>query len=240
MNKFDSLIVADYDGTIKQKDNKIEMLESLKLMRILIERKIGFTISTGRLFTSMKEEIINLSIPFNYLSCANGNILFDEFFNLLWRTQVNPSFFQQLKPFYKNILCIDSLDEYGMNTSNNIVEYVIHITEDNQMRRKIVEWLLFSNEFDYCTDGENKYKIHIFNLSNKIKTIELLQQKLNISSDYIYTIGDGPNDLDMIKKYNGFVLGDDLGFDSSFALGEYDSFYEFAKDVQHGLVKRKM
>lgn len=240
MNSFNSLIISDYDGTIKQKENRIEMLESLKFIKMLIEHKIGFAISTGRLFESMKNEIGNLNIPFNFLSCANGNILFDKFFNLLWKTKVNPTIIQELKPFYKYILYIDSLDEFGMDTTNDIVEYVIHITEDKEIRREIIDFLLSSNEFDYCTDGENKFKIHIFNLSNKIKTIEILQRQLNIPTNNIYTIGDGPNDLDMIRKYNGFIIGDELTLDTSCALKKYESFCSFAKDMQHVLIKKRM
>ncbi len=97
MINFNSLIVSDYDGTIKKSDNLKEMIESLYLLRLLLEHKVGFMISTGRLYESMAKEIRDLNIPFNYLSCANGNILFDEYFHPLWKEYVNPKIIQELK-----------------------------------------------------------------------------------------------------------------------------------------------
>lgn len=240
MNNFKSLIVSDYDGTIKTTDNINEMIESLKVLRMLIEQNMGFMISTGRLFMSIEKEIKFFEIPFNFLSCANGNILFDEYFNTIWKSQVSSKIIQELKPYYKNILAIDSLDEYGASTSSHIVEYVIHLVEEKPIRREIVNLLLSSDMFDYCTDGENKFIIHIFGLSNKIKTIEMLRKKLNISAADVYAIGDGPNDLDMIKKYNGYIIGSNLPFGEECAIQKYESLYPLTKDIQHGLVKKRM
>lgn len=36
---------------------------------------------------------------------------------------------------------------------------------------------------------------------------EIVRDKLNLSQSEIYTIGDGTNDKDMIKKYNGLIIG---------------------------------
>lgn len=240
MINFNSLIVSDYDGTIKKSDNLKEMIESLYLLRLLLEHKVGFMISTGRLYESMAKEIRDLNIPFNYLSCANGNILFDEYFHPLWKEYVNPKIIQELKPYYNHILSIDSHNEFGMDALNGIVEYVIYLKEDKHVRNEIVNLLLSSDTFDYCTDGESKYILHIFNLSSKVKTIEVIRNKLNMPISDIYTIGDGPNDLEMIKKYNGFIVGDALGDYEECALQKYESFYPFIKGVQQGLIKRRM
>lgn len=99
--------------------------------------------------------------------------------------------------------------------------------------------MLNSKSFDYCTDGHNKFKIHIFNFSSKVETIEIIRKLMDISDNSIYTIGDGSNDIEMIKKYNGFILGDGIDECDIYALQRYESFPLFLEDVQKGLIKKR-
>ena len=197
-------------------------------------------LSTGRLYRSIKSEIEKFDIPFQYLSCANGNILFDKDFQVIFKTYINSEIINDLKPFYRKILSINALDEYGTLVSNNPTEYLVHLVEEPETRRKVVNMLLDSPTVDYCTDGSNKYTIHIFSMSSKITTIEIAKKMLNISKEAIYTIGDGPNDLEMIKKYNGFIIGNavDNGTDLSY-LPKFNSFSDCVEEIQHILRRRR-
>ena len=240
MDNFNSLVVSDYDGTIKRIDNLNEFKKSLKLLNEIINSKICFMISTGRMFDSMFKEIINYNIPFNYLTCANGNVLFDDCFNIIWKKKISPIILHELKAYYKYILSIDAKDEYGNFTTKKAIEYCIELEQNNQIRKQLINQLLYSNLFDYCTDGTNKFKIHIFNSSDKVETIKIIKKLINISNDNIYTIGNGTNDLEMIKKYNGFILGNDMDNCEDYALEKYESFVSFLKDVKYGLVKKRI
>lgn len=239
MIDFNSLIVSDYDGVIKNKDNLDELVENIELLKAFIGFRVGVMVSTGRLFESMFKEITDFEIPLNFLSCANGNVLFDDCFKLLWKTEVSSQIVQELKPYYNRILSIEAKDEYGITTSKKAVEYFIQIEENIQTRREIINLLLCSSLFDYCTEDASKFKIHIFNFSNKVRTIEIIRKLINLSRDNIYTIGDGPNDIEMIKMYNGFVLGGSIKDYETFALQKYESFKPFIKDVQFGLAKKR-
>lgn len=234
------LIVSDYDGTLK-KDEHIESIKpNVDLLKRISNNEVIFMLSTGRLYRSIKSEIEKLDIPFQYLSCANGNILFDKNFQVIFKTYINSEIINNLKPFYRKILSIDALDEYGTLVSNNPTEYLVHLVEEPETRRKVVNMLLDSPAVDYCTDGSNKYTIHIFSMSSKITTIEIVKKMLNISKEAIYTIGDGPNDLEMIKKYNGFMIGNavDNGTDLSY-LSKFNSFSDCVEEIQHILRRRR-
>ena len=87
-------------------------------------------------------------------------------------------YINNLKPFYRKILSIDALDEYGTLVSNNPTEYLVHLVEEPETRREVVNMLLASPIVDYCTDGSNKYTIHIFSMSSKITTIEIVKKML--------------------------------------------------------------
>ncbi len=46
----------------------------------------------------------------------------------------------------------------------------------------------------------------ISNKTNKSSAISLIINKLNIKKENVYTIGDGYNDIDMIRDYNGYCM----------------------------------
>jgi len=240
MKKHKSLIVSDYDGTIKNIDKLNEFKENIKLIESLVNLQITFMISTGRVFESINKDIVDFNIPFNYLTCCNGNALFDEKRNIMWNTRINSLIEKELKAYYKYILSFEPKDVYGNFTQKNAVEYCIQLIENKQIRREIVNYLLVSNIFDYCTDGDNKFKIHIFNNSNKITSIEIVRKILKISKKEIYTIGDSTNDLEMIKKYNGFILGNNINNYNDLGIQKYDTFDTFVQDIQHCLVKKRI
>lgn len=234
------LIVSDYDGTLKKGKNDKELKNNLKMLRSFSDNDINIMISTGRLYKSIRLEADQFEIPFDYMSCANGNVLFDENFQIMFKTNIDSKIIKNLQPYYSQILGIEPLDEYGIITPNKPTEYFIHLVEKQETRKQIVKFLLSSPEVDYCTDGCNKYAIHVFALSNKITTIEIVKNKLKIPDSEIYTIGDGPNDLDMIKKYNGLIVENSLNDDTSLMdFPKYETFYSCAKDLQYILKRRR-
>ena len=228
-----ALIVSDYDGTLKKDENVEELKKNLKILKSFLDDNINIMVSTGRLYKSIRLEADKFEIPFNYMSCANGNILFDENFQIIFKTNIDSKIINDLQPYYNQILGIEPLDEYGIITPNNPTEYLIHLVEEQEIRRQIVKLLLSSPDVDYCTDGSNKYAIHIFTLSNKTKTIEIVKDKLKLSQSEIYTIGDGTNDLDMIKKYNGLIVGNLFDEDKNMSdFPKYETFYSCAEGQQ--------
>lgn len=224
------LIVSDYDGTLKPKNESIfiDNIESIKDLRT----NGSFMISTGRVYSSIKDEILKYNISYDYLSCANGNALFDNKDNIIYNSLVEPYVLNEIKEMNKYILEIESLDAYG-ERSDKPCEYLIRLIEDLKLRRKLVDKLLSLPEFDYCTDGESKFNIHVFNSVNKIKTIVTVKDLLGINENEIITLGDGPNDIDMIKYYNGAIIGDNLDCYAELNSNpKYDSFSSFTNNIK--------
>lgn len=77
-----ALIVSDYDGTLKKDENIEKLKKNLKILRSFLTDDLNIMVSTGRLYKSIRSEADKFEIPFNYMSCANGNILFDENFQI--------------------------------------------------------------------------------------------------------------------------------------------------------------
>ena len=241
MTNYDALIVADYDGTMNI-HGEIKELEKIRQLLYRIKQNSNlFMLSTGRLFQSISNDISLYNILFDYLACANGNLVFDDKYNLLFSQHVKPEILSQLKPYYKYIMAIDALDEYGQKTCDNPIEYFIHIDKNVEVRRTIVNFFQNSKLVDYCTDGVNKFDIHVFNLSSKLVTIEFIRKQLSMSCDKIYTIGNGPNDLEMIIKYNGYIVGNDIYVNDKNLnnILRYDSFLSALINIDAKLIRRK-
>ncbi len=226
----DRLIVSDYDGTIKPKDKEIFKKNIDSINNLRINDKI--MISTGRVYPSIKEETTKYNIPYDYLSCANGNILFNDRDDIILNSLVSSYVLNEIKEMNKYILEIEALDAYG-NRTDKPTEYLIHLIEDLKVRRKLVDKILSLPNVDYCTDGGSKFQIHVFNQADKIKTIEILKEKLELENNDIITVGDGPNDIGMITHYNGAIIGNNLDeYEELSNIPRYDTFSSLVHSYQ--------
>ena len=70
------VLASDYDGTLKTRIHDLRInIKSLKKFRSLGNK---FIIVTGRSFESIKKEIDEFEIPFDYLSCNDGAVSFND------------------------------------------------------------------------------------------------------------------------------------------------------------------
>ena len=99
-----TLIVSDYDGTLKKDENIEELKKNLKILKSFLTDDVNIMVSTGRLYKSIRLETDIFKIPFNYMSCANGNILFDENFQIIFKTNISSKIINDLQPYYSQIL----------------------------------------------------------------------------------------------------------------------------------------
>ena len=75
------LFVTDYDNTLYIDSESIE--KNVKKLQELQENNFYIVISTGRSLPSIKEKIKEHNIPFDFLTCADGSIIYDKNYNLL-------------------------------------------------------------------------------------------------------------------------------------------------------------
>ncbi len=79
------ILISDFDKTFytENYDNNI------KLINEFVNAGNKFVIATGRSYTSIKKEINKYNIPYNYLICNNGSVIFNEQDEIIYKYPIS-------------------------------------------------------------------------------------------------------------------------------------------------------
>ena len=200
------ILASDFDDTLFTNDINIvnKNIESINKFRNLGNL---FVIITGR-GISIRKCIEDYNIPYDYLICENGAMIFDKNNNVISSTYLDIKDIDTIKNIIKrdNLkFILDTGDKYieDINYNNNsLVSIFIDRKTTNDSEKILEEILSSTNTYSYLSTNW----INIVNKSiNKMKAINILDNYLE-SKYKIFAIGDAINDIDMIVKYNGGVM----------------------------------
>ena len=235
------LFVTDYDGTFFI-DN-VSINENIKMLKKLHENDFKIMISTGRSYPSIKNQMNIYNIPYDYLSCADGSILYDNNDNILEMYLMDNKIIQPFKDFYQNLNYEEIQFSYPTGYSN------ILSNNDNRLLgiNVCISTLNYTKEIvDSFLEMKIKYpKYHFLNYMHpnfsylcikpdgidKSSTITYLKNKYNIKLENIYVIGDSYNDYEMIKKYYGSCMDTSCNDVLNIAKKKYHSVSDYIKDI---------
>lgn len=201
------ILASDYDRTLKTRihDLKININELRKFMML----GNTFILATGRPFFSIKKEIETFNIPLNYLTCNDGAVSFDSSLNvinahLLDNNQVTDIIavakeHSEVKVgnFYSPTEAIDS--------TQDLIEIEL-LKEKKASFKKIIKSL------DLNIPGLSHFVWHNSLFVKKdtsksesiIEIVRTFEEEINFED--IYAIGDERNDIDMLKRFNGYRM----------------------------------
>ena len=202
------ILSSDYDGTLKTRilDLRVNIRELKKF------RELGnvFVINTGRPFKSIMGEVEEYGIPFDYICCNDGAVVFDKHLDIVNEALIT----EEQKSHIKNITFFNPSFKLGHFYSakerhdaeiDQPIEIEIVKTGDQKFE-----------EFIRSLDPQNmglsyfqwRNSIYIKNQTSKSKALDHVLAHLGsgINPKDIYTIGDEGNDLEMIKNHRGFRM----------------------------------
>lgn len=96
------LLASDYDNTLNAFD--LDLYINIFYLEDFIKKGNLFLLNTGRPYKSIKREINKYKIPYNYLSCNDGNILFDNNSNVLYNSNLDYNLFLELENLKKILI----------------------------------------------------------------------------------------------------------------------------------------
>lgn len=200
------LLVSDYDGTFNE-DNKLSKInKNIDAVKRFMDSGNIFAFATGRNYDSIKKEITKYHIPYNYLICSNGSIVFDHKDRVLFQNTILVDTVKKTLRYLNKLGFVKSLelrDAYGRSTSdyNNVCEIVCALKFKNSLDARMVrEEIAFLDSFSFMNVIMFKEEL------DKKDGIYVVSGIEGIGKEDIYTIGDASNDRGMLEEFNGFKM----------------------------------
>ena len=209
------LLVADYDGTFFVDEENLK--ENIKWVKKWQENENLFMISTGRSYSSIKNQVDINQIPYDYLSCADGSILYDNKGNILKMYEMNKEIIEPYKKFYQNLKFEEIQFSYPRGYSNieindkELLGINVCLATENYTKEIVDTFIEMSKkypEYHFLNYKHPNFSYLCIKPSgiDKSSTISFLKEKLKLKQTDIYVIGDSYNDYEMIKKNNGVCM----------------------------------
>lgn len=231
------LIVCDFDGTYYTNEESI--LINNKYINEFRNKGNLFMLSSGRSFKSLKEMTIKYNIPYDYLSCCDGSILYDNKNNIIIKYPLNNTIlkkFLNLKKFvkaeriqysypddYYNKICEGDLIGCNLVIKNEFI--------NNKFLKEFNKLKEIYKEFDFLIYSHDEITFFCLKNSdiNKSSTVKYLEKELNLNYNNILIFGDNENDYPMLSLYNSYFIGNVDSKIKEVCLKGFNNVYEFFK-----------
>lgn len=226
------LFVSDYDMTLyinEYIDEKV--LNAIKKWR---DNKNIFVIATGRNKFSIFDEIEKYNIGFDYIIVNNGALIFNKERKIIYKETIDESeAYKVIKSLFdkfgatveianeEEIISVQSkekndilyydylkkikiIDIDEIHSIKNIVQ-INKMTNDIEKTKKVAKFV--NDNFKEVVAYGNIRTVDIVGKKvNKARGITFLKNELKDKNiEKILVAGDSNNDIDMIKKYDGYV-----------------------------------
>ncbi len=210
------LLVSDFDGTYFLNEEDI-ILNNEKIHNWRLNGNL-FMLSSGRSFKSLKEVCQKYNIEYDYLSCCDGSILYDNNDLIINKYNLNPEILTKFLTL-KKLAKIERIqysypdDYYSAPLDKPLIGCNIVILNQEitkKFKEKFYNLQKEYSEFDFLAYAHDE--ITYFCLKNKginkSSNVTFLQDNLNLNFQDIYTVGDNENDYYMLKNFNGYYIGE--------------------------------
>lgn len=198
------LLVSDYDGTIFDIENIKDTRKNIDAIRKFRDNGNLFTIATARTFQSIKNQTNKFKIPYDYLICSDGACVFDKNDKLIYSNSIDKELLIHIHLYLKDLPFIkkfEFLDSFGNESENYddiqqiyVEVYIKNTLDILKIKRKLAP-LISIGILSIC---------YFYKFSKKTDGIKIIRKIENLGNDDIYTIGNGNNDICMLKEYNGY------------------------------------
>lgn len=203
------ILISDYDGTFYQNDLDIKK----NIDKVTEFRTLGnlFVLATGRSYVDLKIMIDKYKIPYDYLILNHGALLLSKKLEILNVFTLDKELVGSVLEYANNnkdiydVVLIDVFKKKVTDTSNAVKIMLKLYSYDNALDVKKYIDERYTNIKCYYEKEDNHYLVEIVSSkASKSLMIEKILVREEIKKDNVFTIGDGVNDIDMIRNFNGY------------------------------------
>lgn len=211
------IVFSDYDGTIYiTEENMSKNIKSIEEYRNLGGK---FVIVTGRSKTSVSNVIKQYNIPYDYIISNNGAVIFNsdmvKIYEKAIATDISSKIIDYLKTkenieifFYDDEDKVEYHNQELLKLRIRTSDYELAQTIEDEINDIFKEYVKAHSAFPGMYYDNHDFVIVdvVSKDAGKDNAIKKLIEMLKIDKKYVATIGDGRNDISMIKEYNGFSM----------------------------------
>ncbi|MCI5773918.1 MAG: HAD-IIB family hydrolase [Erysipelotrichaceae bacterium] len=244
------LFGSDYDGTLKLNGEvSQENLATIKRF----QKKHKFGIVTGRSFKMIYPELVQLDLELDFLVCSNGTLILDKEMQEVQSFHMNMDDFEAIESylqandcqycitdgyyhgFYRdeelNIPYREDHKTYAQLKAEKACNGIYVKIADPDKLARIQKYILEHYEVNALSNDDN---LDIFaKTSSKDIGLKIIAQKYG--EEEIYAIGDGENDLTMIKAYGKMAMRKCDHRVEKIADTFYDSLSDCLQDLMYNI-----
>ncbi len=229
------MLVSDFDSTLYFNGYISE--EDKDAIKRFSQDNI-FVIASGRTYYSFYCD--NDGIEPNYLIADYGSLIFKEHENI-YHQPIDNDLSRKTIDIITKYISIDNIypshiKEDSVDVSEKEINKIRVSISENELKNKII------NDINQQLDGKVKcYSAILFGKpameivsveNNKSKAIDIIAKLEGIAKENIYTIGDGPNDMEMIRDYKGYAVKNAVNELKQISVSEVDSVADLIKLIE--------
>ena len=230
------IIISDYDKTLYTNDE--DMLINIKMIDRFREQNNLFVIATGRSYLDLERKLEKYPVKYDYLILSHGTVILDKNKNIIKIYTIKNDTIKSI------IDKLSKMEGVKRNVLFNAYENDVSIDSDNLTKLMIkVDFNAGEKVSNFINDNYSDVKSYIIathkytlievisSETDKGEAIEEMLKLENIDNKNVYTIGDASNDVEMIKKYNGYGMTNSDPCVLEVAVKLYDSVYNLIEEI---------
>lgn len=211
------IVFSDYDGTIYITEESME--KNVKAIEEYKNNGGKFVIVTGRSKTSVSNVIKQYNIPYDYIISNNGSVIFnrnnEKIYEQAIKSDVSDKIIGYLKTnenieisFYDDGDKVEYKNQELLKIRIKTSDYKLAQNIEDEINDKFKDYVKAHSAFPGMYYDNHDFVIIdvVSKNAGKDNAIKKLIEMLKIEKEHVATIGDGRNDISMIKEYNGFSM----------------------------------
>lgn len=204
------LLVSDFDGTLFYPFDLEIFYKNIEKIRDFVNAGNMFVIATGRDLESLNSVIEGLEIPYSFIACNDGSIIYDKNKKIIFQNDIDENIVKEIYDLLDksgNFFKITFNDNYGEVVSvEGSVNGIVGKFYDYEKALEISKYITKKYNTVYAYVMEN-YLCVRRRETNKGEAVKFLINKyIDVHYENIYVVGDHINDISMFKMFNGYAV----------------------------------
>lgn len=221
------ILGTDFDNTLYFLDDKKTTAKNVTAVKEFMSKGNIFCVITGRTYLEIKQDLIELDLPYTYLVCGDGALIFDKDDNCLKKVKLDQRLVEQvLEIFHENGYEPYLEDGYSIttNTADCIKVSSVYV-KDKQDGIRVAK--LINEKLNLYTYASRAH-VNVNNpLNDKKQAVYRLAEVASLNPKDFHVIGDDVNDYEMLESFDSAVIKDHNPKLDNLNLPVYDTLADY-------------